>query len=49
MRFGRLGRVIEKFHVAEQLNSHKRPRAVVFVDELPRNAMGKVLKKSLRG
>ena len=36
-------------HVAEQLNSHKRPRAVVFVDELPRNAMGKVLKKSLRG
>lgn len=36
-------------HVADQLNAHKRPRAVVFVDELPRNAMGKVLKKSLKG
>ncbi len=30
------------------LASYKRPRAVVFCDELPRNQMGKVLKRSLR-
>ncbi len=30
------------------LASYKRPRAVVFCDELPRNQMGKVLKKNLR-
>jgi fatty acid CoA ligase FadD36 len=35
-------------HVAAQLSVHKRPRAVVFVDSLPRNALGKVLKKQLR-
>ena len=35
--------------VARELNAHKRPRAVVFVDSLPRNAMGKVLKTTLRG
>ncbi len=34
-------------HVADQLSPHKRPRAVSFVDELPRNAMGKVQKKRL--
>ncbi|MGZ8176289.1 acyl-CoA synthetase [Williamsia sp. SKLECPSW1] len=34
-------------HVAEQLSSHKRPREVRFVAELPRNAMGKVRKKAL--
>ncbi len=33
--------------VAERLSVHKRPRRVVLVDELPRNAMGKVLKKQL--
>lgn len=33
--------------VAEQLSAHKRPREVRIVDELPRNAMGKVLKKEL--
>lgn len=33
--------------VAENLSNHKRPREVVFVDELPRNAMGKVQKKLL--
>ncbi|QMU77569.1 AMP-binding protein [Streptacidiphilus sp. PB12-B1b] len=33
--------------VAERLSVHKRPRRVVLVDELPRNAMGKVLKKRL--
>lgn len=34
-------------HVAEQLSVHKRPREVRMVDALPRNAMGKVLKKVL--
>ncbi|WP_264990929.1 AMP-binding enzyme, partial [Mycobacterium kiyosense] len=33
--------------VAEQLSVHKRPREVRIVDELPRNALGKVLKKQL--
>lgn len=33
--------------VAEQLSAHKRPREVRFVEALPRNAMGKVLKKEL--
>jgi fatty acid CoA ligase FadD36 len=33
--------------VAEQLSAHKRPREVRLVDALPRNAMGKVLKKEL--
>jgi malonyl-CoA/methylmalonyl-CoA synthetase len=35
-------------HVATQLAPHKRPREVRFVDELPRNAMGKVMKKRLK-
>ncbi|QIX28823.1 acyl-CoA synthetase [Nocardioides sp. JQ2195] len=34
-------------YVGEQLSAHKRPRAVVFVDALPRNEMGKVQKKRL--
>jgi acyl-CoA synthetase (AMP-forming)/AMP-acid ligase II len=34
-------------HVAGRLSVHKRPRTVVFVDSLPRNPMGKVLKKHL--
>jgi fatty acid CoA ligase FadD36 len=34
-------------HVASRLSVHKRPRLVVFVDALPRNPMGKVLKKQL--
>ncbi|MFF2662356.1 acyl-CoA synthetase [Kitasatospora sp. NPDC058032] len=33
--------------VAERLSVHKRPRRVVLVAELPRNALGKVLKKQL--
>lgn len=33
--------------VAQQLSVHKRPREVRIVDELPRNALGKVLKKRL--
>jgi len=34
-------------HVARDLSVHKRPREVRFVDELPRNAMGKVQKHIL--
>ncbi|OBF34118.1 acyl-CoA synthetase [Mycobacterium sp. ACS1612] len=36
-------------YVAQQLAVHKRPREVRLVDSLPRNAMGKVLKKELTG
>ena len=36
-------------YVAEQLSVHKRPREVRVVDSLPRNAMGKVLKKESGG
>jgi fatty-acyl-CoA synthase len=32
----------------ERLAGYKKPSAVVFVDELPRNAAGKVLKRQLR-
>ncbi len=35
--------------VAQQLSVHKRPREVRLVHSLPRNAMGKVLKKELTG
>jgi fatty acid CoA ligase FadD36 len=34
--------------VGERLSKHKRPREVVVVDALPRNAMGKVQKARLR-
>jgi malonyl-CoA/methylmalonyl-CoA synthetase len=34
--------------VARSLSPHKRPRVVRIVDELPRNAMGKVVKAPLR-
>lgn len=33
--------------VATELSNHKRPREIRVVDELPRNAMGKVQKKLL--
>jgi acyl-CoA synthetase (AMP-forming)/AMP-acid ligase II len=35
-------------HCRANLASFKRPRSVVFVDELPRNPMGKILKRVLR-
>ncbi|MCH8898191.1 MAG: acyl--CoA ligase, partial [Chloroflexi bacterium] len=35
-------------HCRQRLASYKRPSSVVFVDELPRNVMGKVLKRDLR-
>ena len=34
-------------HVASHLAPHKRPRAVRYLDALPRNAMGKVTKRAL--
>jgi malonyl-CoA/methylmalonyl-CoA synthetase len=34
-------------HVASLLTKHKRPREVHFVDALPRNDMGKVMKREL--
>ncbi|HLI60816.1 MAG TPA: AMP-binding protein [Solirubrobacteraceae bacterium] len=34
-------------HVAARLAPHKRPREVRFLEELPRNAMGKVVKRRL--
>ncbi len=34
-------------HVGTRLSLHKRPRTVAFVDSLPRNPMGKVLKNQL--
>lgn len=34
-------------YVAQQLSVHKRPREVRILDALPRNAIGKVLKKEL--
>ncbi|MBT2388822.1 acyl-CoA synthetase [Streptomyces sp. ISL-1] len=36
-------------HVAAQLAPHKRPRDVRFLDALPRNDMGKVMKRALNG
>lgn len=38
---------IERF-AAERLASYKRPRAVVFVDALPRTANGKIMRSALR-
>ncbi|MFD3738584.1 acyl-CoA synthetase [Streptomyces sp. CB00316] len=34
-------------HVADQLAPHKRPRTVHFLDALPRNDLGKIMKRSL--
>jgi malonyl-CoA/methylmalonyl-CoA synthetase len=36
-------------HVARLLTPHKRPRAVHYLNALPRNDLGKVMKSSLRG
>ncbi|TDC11348.1 acyl-CoA synthetase [Streptomyces sp. 8K308] len=34
-------------HVARELSPHKRPRTVRFMDSLPRNEMGKIMKRAL--
>ncbi|MFE2944095.1 acyl-CoA synthetase [Streptomyces sp. NPDC059255] len=36
-------------HVAGQLAAHKRPRTVRYLDALPRNDMGKIMKRALHG
>ena len=36
-------------HVARLLTPHKRPRVVRYLDALPRNDMGKVMKRALHG
>ncbi|MEO6351315.1 MAG: acyl-CoA synthetase, partial [Candidatus Limnocylindrales bacterium] len=38
-----------KAHVKANLARYKVPRDVVFLDELPRNATGKILKRELAG
>ncbi len=35
-------------HCSRHLAGFKRPRSVVFIDQLPRNVMGKVMKRDLR-
>jgi acyl-CoA synthetase (AMP-forming)/AMP-acid ligase II len=35
-------------HCRSKLSGFKRPRSVIFIDALPRNPMGKVLRKKLR-
>jgi acyl-coenzyme A synthetase/AMP-(fatty) acid ligase len=35
-------------HVKANLAAYKTPREIEFLDELPRNATGKVLKKDLK-
>jgi acyl-coenzyme A synthetase/AMP-(fatty) acid ligase len=37
-----------KDYVREQLSNYKVPRDVVFLDELPRNAVGKILRNELK-
>ncbi|MFF5492544.1 acyl-CoA synthetase [Streptomyces aquilus] len=36
-------------HVARRLAPHKRPRVVHYLDALPRNDMGKIMKRALHG
>jgi acyl-coenzyme A synthetase/AMP-(fatty) acid ligase len=35
-------------HAAQQLAPYKVPKRIEFADELPRNALGKVLRAELR-
>ena len=46
---GEVGEDDLKAHVKDNLARFKVPREIVFIDELPRNATGKVLKRELSG
>ena len=35
-------------HCLENHASYKKPRRVIFMDELPRNSLGKILKHELK-
>ena len=35
--------------LCDRLVDYQRPRTIMFVDALPRNAMGKVLRKEMHG
>ncbi|MDP8952476.1 MAG: hypothetical protein M3N18_09595, partial [Actinomycetota bacterium] len=39
---------VVKDFLKDELAGYKKPRRVAFVDELPRNALGKVLKHEVR-
>jgi fatty-acyl-CoA synthase len=43
-----LSAVAVQEYVKSNLARYKAPREVVFIDQLPRNATGKVLKRELR-
>jgi acyl-CoA synthetase (AMP-forming)/AMP-acid ligase II len=45
---GRVDETVLAAHCRSVLAGYKQPRRFVFVDELPRNAYGKVLKRELR-
>jgi fatty-acyl-CoA synthase len=46
---GRLDAAAVRDHVRAQLARHKVPRSITFLDELPRNATGKLLRRDLTG
>jgi long-chain acyl-CoA synthetase len=45
---GRLDVTALELHCREHLSKHKRPRHIEVVDELPKNFLGKVLRRKLR-
>jgi acyl-CoA synthetase (AMP-forming)/AMP-acid ligase II len=47
VKTGSVSEAALKKHVKEQLAGYKVPQAIEFIDELPRNAAGKVLKREL--
>ena len=49
VRKGSVSEAALKKHVKEQLAGYKVPQDVEFIDELPRNPAGKVLKRELVG
>ena len=40
--------ILEENNLKQKIAAYKRPKNIFFVDELPRNTMGKVLKNILR-